>query len=293
MQKKFITCAEAAALANVTTETIRNLCKRGVLDYRMSGNFFLPAESDVKKHVRKISEIHRATQDIRTLRDEVFKEQQEVQRQKQQLNEQLILMGMYPRRIFAIYRTLVSYVRHFHEETGELNPREVDVICQFLDGKSANEIGYDLGITSGRVTQIWDKALRRFRVAKTEYRDMRQQIAIQQDTIQSLEEEIAVLRLGLKDEKDGKTIAAEFERVCSTRLGECELSIRALNCLKHAEKKTIRDLYHTKYTDLLRLRNFGKKSLTELYEFLEHYNLTFGMDDEQAFNEWKLKRITK
>jgi DNA-directed RNA polymerase subunit alpha len=56
------------------------------------------------------------------------------------------------------------------------------------------------------------------------------------------------------------------------------LSVRALNCLKAADVDTVGDLVTFNKNDLLKFRNFGKKSLTELDELLETLNLQFGMD---------------
>ncbi len=59
---------------------------------------------------------------------------------------------------------------------------------------------------------------------------------------------------------------------------DLDLSFRALNCLKAAEVETLGDLVKFNKNDLLKFRNFGKKSLTELEELLTNMNLTFGMD---------------
>jgi DNA-directed RNA polymerase subunit alpha len=63
-----------------------------------------------------------------------------------------------------------------------------------------------------------------------------------------------------------------------TKLTDLNLSVRALNCLKTAEVDTLGDLVRFNKTDLLKFRNFGKKSLTELDELLERLNLSFGTD---------------
>jgi DNA-directed RNA polymerase subunit alpha len=57
-----------------------------------------------------------------------------------------------------------------------------------------------------------------------------------------------------------------------------DLSVRALNCLKTAEVETLGDLVKFTKNDLLKFRNFGKKSLTELDELLDKHKLHFGMD---------------
>jgi DNA-directed RNA polymerase subunit alpha len=63
-----------------------------------------------------------------------------------------------------------------------------------------------------------------------------------------------------------------------TKLVDLDLSVRALNCLKAAEVDTLGDLVKFNKNDLLKFRNFGKKSLTELDELLESMSLSFGMD---------------
>ncbi|MDA3779765.1 MAG: DNA-directed RNA polymerase subunit alpha [Bacteroidales bacterium] len=63
-----------------------------------------------------------------------------------------------------------------------------------------------------------------------------------------------------------------------TKLVDLDLSVRALNCLKAAEVETLGELVAFNKNDLLKFRNFGKKSLTELDELLEDKNLTFGME---------------
>ena len=63
-----------------------------------------------------------------------------------------------------------------------------------------------------------------------------------------------------------------------TRLVDLDLSVRALNCLKAANVETLGDLVQYNKTDLLKFRNFGKKSLTELDDLLESKNLSFGTD---------------
>lgn len=69
-----------------------------------------------------------------------------------------------------------------------------------------------------------------------------------------------------------------MRQLLKTKLNDMELSVRALNCLKAAEVETLGDLVtHTK-SDLMKFRNFGKKSLTELDELIESKGLSFGMD---------------
>ena len=84
---------------------------------------------------------------------------------------------------------------------------------------------------------------------------------------------------------EGSTVNDEFDedvlnmrKLLKTKLTERDLSVRALNCLKAADVETIGELVGFQRNDLLKFRNFGKKSLSELDELLANLGLTFGMD---------------
>jgi DNA-directed RNA polymerase subunit alpha len=69
-----------------------------------------------------------------------------------------------------------------------------------------------------------------------------------------------------------------MRQLLKTRLVDMDLSVRALNCLKAAEVDTLGDLVRYSKSDLMKFRNFGKKSLTELDELVAVKGLNFGMD---------------
>ena len=69
-----------------------------------------------------------------------------------------------------------------------------------------------------------------------------------------------------------------MRQLLKTKLVDMDLSVRALNCLKSADVETLGELVVFNKTDLLKIRNFGRKSLTELDELLAGLNLSFGMD---------------
>ncbi len=77
-----------------------------------------------------------------------------------------------------------------------------------------------------------------------------------------------------------------MRQLLKTRLIDMDLSVRALNCLKAAEVDTLGDLVSFNKSDLMKFRNFGKKSLTELEELVNVKGLTFGMD----LSKYKLDR---
>lgn len=78
------------------------------------------------------------------------------------------------------------------------------------------------------------------------------------------------------DEFDEEVL--HMRQLLKTKLVDMDLSVRALNCLKSAEVETLAELVVFNKTDLLKFRNFGKKSLLELEDLLASLDLSFGMD---------------
>ena len=90
-------------------------------------------------------------------------------------------------------------------------------------------------------------------------------------------------RITMMDEKKSSSEDLDedtlhIRQLLKTKLVEMDLSVRALNCLKAAEVETIGDLVSLDKHDLLKFRNFGKKSLTELEELVRNKGLEFGMN---------------
>lgn len=86
-------------------------------------------------------------------------------------------------------------------------------------------------------------------------------------------------------DREEKATSEEFDesslhmrQLLKTKLVDLDLSVRALNCLKAADVETLADLVSLNKHDLLKFRNFGKKSLTELEELIKSKNLSFGMN---------------
>ena len=80
----------------------------------------------------------------------------------------------------------------------------------------------------------------------------------------------------LEDEFDEDTL--HMRQLLKSKLSELGLSVRALNCLKTAEVQTLGELVSFNKSDLLKFRNFGKKSLTELESLVDDKGLSFGLD---------------
>ena len=89
------------------------------------------------------------------------------------------------------------------------------------------------------------------------------------------------ITINMDDNSENETLddeALRMRQLLKTKLSDQDLSVRALNCLKAADVDTVGDLVKLNRNDLLKFRNFGKKSLTDLDELLASLNLKFGMD---------------
>lgn len=90
-------------------------------------------------------------------------------------------------------------------------------------------------------------------------------------------------RIVIEEQEKSQTSALDEEilrmrQLLNQRLADMDLSVRAQNCLKSAEVESLGDLVKFHRADLLKFRNFGKKSLAELDDLLERNGLAFGMD---------------
>ncbi len=88
--------------------------------------------------------------------------------------------------------------------------------------------------------------------------------------------------------EEEKEVDAEVQRVrelLGQSVDELDLSVRAHNCLKAANIKTIGDLVRREEAEMLKFRNFGRKSLQELMQVIEERNLTFGMEVDKYLEE--------
>ena len=92
------------------------------------------------------------------------------------------------------------------------------------------------------------------------------------------DEKITLEDSGFDSNEEFDEEVLHMRQLLKTKLTDMNLSVRALNCLKAAEVDTLGDLVQFNKTDLLKFRNFGKKSLTELDDLLESLNLSFGTD---------------
>lgn len=86
---------------------------------------------------------------------------------------------------------------------------------------------------------------------------------------------------------------ARIRRILMTPVDDLELSVRSHNCLKAANIRNIADLVRRQESDMLKFRNFGRKSLAELTDIVNQFGLQFGMDVEKYLTEDDMKIMSE
>ena len=180
-------------------------------------------------------------------------------------------------------------------DSGLIKIREHDIICHLIDNSPIDSVAQWYGLTRSRILQILGKGIAKIAqlgnygelVRENEKLELR--LAAADEVIRNKDTELSELRKQLNIQgQEGETEPQEIiemRNLLNTRLVDLNLSVRTLNCLVHdwrtrkwKEIDTLGDLVQLSRTDLLKIRNFGKKSLGEVADLLENLNLDFGMD---------------
>ncbi len=283
--EKYISAADAALFIGVTTQTIRNLCKAGTLSYVKRNKLFYPSRIEVERYAATIRDIHQVTTDIEDYRQKMINERQVMANELRDLytmyRERMQNLNMFPLRIEAIKTTLLAVVeglkRYADMDDFDLSLRELEIVWDALQGKTFEEIGVTRHLTRERTRQIWYKALRKFAHVKGVFYHLNSEINDLKELLKEKNDEIAHLHSII----EGKTISVETRKtskILAKHISDFPLSVRCQNVLRMAEVDTLRDLLLYRRAELMRFRNFGKKSLIELDELLEANGLTWGMD---------------
>ena len=289
---RMITRQEAADILNVSGQTISNWVEKGILNghYSCDGrNTMLIDRKSIEKYFDTLENLAFMEKRIALQRKTLKEESDALENDLKDMTTAKYLFGKgvpayYLRDIFDCILLVAG------DEL--LREREKDVLCQLMSGMTLEEVAEHYYLTRSRILQIVNKAINKISTMKSwpkvhdEYKricDENNRIRVllenQQHRIKDLE-----TQLGLQKETDGGESGVpgyskmELAEVLGRRLVDDNLTVRSLNCLKAADIETVGQLVRFRKTDLLKFRNFGKKSLTELDDYLDSLHLSFGMD---------------
>ena len=279
---KYISSSAAAKLAGVTTETIRNLCKAGTLQYQIRGILYYVSREDVKAYKETIEAVHAATTDIETYRAKLEQDATELRIKHEDYHERMMFLDMFPKRIVATLELLKAVVYNYRDINDEhdcFDPRYADVVLAVLNGKPYREIAERMKLKEPSIAAIWRRALRKFAYTMNRIDVLEKEVARLNKEVENRES--IILELNGKLDNQETPEHAEYNRMrnlLATDVWDLDLSARVLNTLRNAEIKTLGDLVKLDRKYLTKYRNFGKKSLTELDELLDNNGLSWNMD---------------
>lgn len=183
------------------------------------------------------------------------------------------------------------------QEIGVLNAREANVVTMLIDGKTFEDISEELYISRERVRQIFAKAIRKsthiahLKEDLDAYEALKKKYTNLQESVKVMEEDVKEY-IAYKEKTQGKVenaeSIAEEERLLgqlATPMNDFDLSVRTLNCLRYSDIKTLGELVRLAKSDVMKIRNFGRKSLTELDDLIEELGLQWGMDVDLLYRK--------
>lgn len=280
---------EAALLLDVTPQTISNWVEKGVLKGHFVDRLLKIDKATIEKYFDTLSDLAFIEKRIFAAKRDLQLAEKELEKNLDDTRSAIHLLGKgVPAHLLnEIFSATI-------EASGDdvLKEREKTILTMLLEGKDVEFVAEEYGLTRSRIMQIVSKAVRKLATVKTfselrrEYKQLVFDNANFQNVIEALQNRIKKLeRINnidtapvseydyLLGDKGGT-----FTAMMNTPVYDLEISVRSLNCLKGADVNTLYDLVKCNKTDLMKFRNFGKKSLTELEDLLESLHLHFGMD---------------
>lgn len=280
---------EAAMLLDVTPQTISNWVEKGVLKGHLVDRQLRIDKATIEKYFDTLSDLAFIEKRVFAARRDLQLAEKELEKNLDDTRSAIHLLGKgVPAYLLnEIFSAVI-------EASGNdvLKERERNILTMLLEGKDVVDVAEDYGLTRSRIMQIASHAVRKLATVKT-FSELRKEckqlvfenknfpIVVQsfQNRIKELERlnDIEAVPVSEYDYLLGDK-GGTFTALINTKIIDFDITVRSLNCLKAADIETLGDLIRYNKTDLLKFRNFGKKSMTELDDLLDSMNLHFGMD---------------
>ena len=280
---------EAALLLDVTPQTISNWVEKGVLKGHFVDRLLKIDKATIEKYFDTLSDLAFIEKRIFAAKRDLQLAEKELEKNLDDTRSAIHLLGKgVPAHLLnEIFSAII-------EASGDdvLKEREKTILTMLLEGKDVEFVAEEYGLTRSRIMQIVSKSVRKLATVKTfsELRREYKQLVFDNTNFQNVIEALQnrVKKLERINNIDTAPVSeydyllgdkgGTFTAMMNTPVYDLGISVRSLNCLKGADVDTLYDLVKCNKTDLMKFRNFGKKSLTELEDLLESLHLHFGMD---------------
>nr|DAN99019.1 MAG TPA: DNA-directed RNA polymerase subunit alpha [Caudoviricetes sp.] len=265
---------DAAAYLGVDPQTITNWVNKGLLggyNDKSSKRFWVNAD-DVKKYSEKYKMLS-VSEDL------LDREQKELLAGERKVNAKIQMLMHDALNVSSFsYDKIGGSLCTLLELTSQGGMREKKIMQAFFNGDRISNIAYEFGLSRERVRQIVIKAIRKFNYSIEELADLKQENNSLKEEIKNVKMQL-IMQEGEEEEHSDDVPPSVF----SIRLVNCNLPVRVLNVTKAADIDTIGDLVQYSKFEMVKFRNFGKKSLMQLDEFIHEMGLEWGMDKAKIY----------
>lgn len=265
---------DAAAYLGVDPQTITNWVNKGLLggyNDKSSKRFWVNAD-DVKKYSEKYKMLSVSENLLDREQKELLASERKVNAKMQMLMHDALNVSSFS------YDKIGGSLCALLELTSQGGMREKKIMQAFFNGDRISNIAEELELSRERVRQIVVKAIRKFNYAIKELADLKQENNSLKEEIKNVKMQL-IMQEGEEEEQSEDVPPSVF----SIRLVNCNLPVRVLNVTKAADIDTIGDLVQYSKFEMVKFRNFGKKSLMQLDEFIHEMGLEWGMDKAKIY----------
>ena len=281
-KRVFLSRSEVADIYGVDPQTISNYVNKGVLKPSKCSKDRMMFDITMVESLRSsVNDIEKCNENITKMKEELREVKEHFQIE---LEEARVAIGININAKSNLgSNMLMSMVK---VALGDGYNRMFSILNDYLLGKEIKAIAQHHGLTQERTLQIINKAVKTLNTLRPY-----DEIMTENDTIcaenNALKRQVAALQAELQmcqsfdaEITSGLTLEEHhLYELLKTKIEDLNISVRTLKPLICEDITTLGDLLQYNKTDLLKLRNFGKKALTELDDLVEELNLSFGMKD--------------
>lgn len=260
-EHRLVSRKDAAEFLNCSQQTVSNWVNDGILKgHNIDGRLFVDANT-LDALVDNVNDIENSKTKIAELRNQLDEERKKLENELTLKREELLLCKSV---LGSITRSTVSSLVSTYKSL--LAESEADVIKSVLCCGNIEDVAKKYDIDGLRVLRIFEKGCKRLR--SVNFDKMNEELFFFKQRVNELENENQNLRNGISVSTNNTR-----NKFLDEKISDCDLTVRALTQLRCMNVETVEDLVKLKRTDLLRQRNMGKKTVSEIEDFLYTHNL--------------------
>lgn len=302
---RMISRQEAALMLDMTPQSVSNWIDKGLLKgHYVEGKQVMVDRHSIEVYFDKLSDLAFMEKRIDAMKAELTQLEASLQVKIKDMRKSDALFdeGNSPRVITATLQALYNVAG---EEL--LSWREREVLKDLFEGKSLYDVSREHYMSYSGMANLCVRSIAKIRELKKypslykEYKELKAENQTLRLYVETLDRILATFQNKVDyeipvtepNDEDAEELS-HLKELLSTRIRDLDINMRTFNCLRAADAETLADVVRMSKNDLLRHRNFGKKCLTQLEDYIESLGLTFGMDVDSIIvgdiRKWRLQK---